>query len=50
MERGDGHLAPYAVDCERHDNGEKTSKGDSPGPRRIPTVAAVSMTAAALAR
>ena len=30
MERGDGHLAPYAVDCERHDNGEKTSKGDSP--------------------
>ena len=30
MERGDGHLAPYAVDCERHDNGETTSKGDSP--------------------
>jgi hypothetical protein len=30
MERGDGHLAPYAVDCERHDNGEKTSQGNSP--------------------
>ena len=30
MERGDGHLAPYAVDCERHDNGAQTSKGDSP--------------------
>jgi hypothetical protein len=30
MERGDGHLAPYAVDCERYDNGEKTSKGNSP--------------------
>jgi len=32
MERGDGHLAPYAVDCERYDNGEKTSKGESPAP------------------
>lgn len=30
MERGDGHLAPYAIDCERYDNGEKTSKGNSP--------------------
>jgi hypothetical protein len=30
MERGDGHLAPYAVDCERYDNGEQTSKGNSP--------------------
>jgi len=30
MERGDGHIAPYAVDCERYDNGEKTSKGESP--------------------
>lgn len=30
MERGDGHRAPYAVDCERYDNGEKTSKGESP--------------------
>lgn len=30
MEKGDGHLAPYAVDCERYDNGEKTSKGESP--------------------
>ncbi len=30
MERGDGHLAPYAVDCERYDNGEQTSKGESP--------------------
>ena len=34
MERGDGHLAPYAVDCERYDNGEKTSKGESPDPSR----------------
>ncbi len=31
MERGDGHLAPYAVDCERYDNGEQTSRGQSPG-------------------
>jgi len=30
MERGDGHLAPYAVDCERYDNGEQTSRGESP--------------------
>lgn len=30
MERGDGRIAPYAVDCERYDNGEKTSKGESP--------------------
>lgn len=30
MEKGDGHLAPYAVDCERYDNGEQTSKGPSP--------------------
>jgi hypothetical protein len=30
MERGDGHLAPYAVDCERYDNGEQTTKGKSP--------------------
>jgi hypothetical protein len=34
MERGDGHLAPYAVDCERYDNGEKTSRGESPDPSR----------------
>jgi hypothetical protein len=32
MERGDGHLAPYAVDCERYDNGEQTSRGSSPAP------------------
>jgi hypothetical protein len=32
MERGDGHAAPYAVDCERYDNGEKTSTGESPAP------------------
>ncbi|HUK02255.1 MAG TPA: hypothetical protein VLW26_08265 [Steroidobacteraceae bacterium] len=30
MERGDGHLAPFAVDCERYDNGEQTSRGASP--------------------
>jgi hypothetical protein len=30
MEKGDGHLAPYAVDCERYDNGEQTSRGNSP--------------------
>jgi hypothetical protein len=30
MEQGDGHIAPYAVDCERYDNGEQTSKGRSP--------------------
>ena len=30
MERGDGHAAPYAEDCERYDNGEKTTKGSSP--------------------
>jgi hypothetical protein len=32
MERGDGHAAPYAQDCERYDNGEQTSKGSSPAP------------------
>lgn len=31
MERGDGRLAPYATDCERYDNGEQTSRGESPG-------------------
>jgi len=30
MEKGDGHRAPYAVDRERYDNGEKTSSGESP--------------------
>jgi hypothetical protein len=30
MESGDGRRAPYAVDCERYDNGEKTSAGQSP--------------------
>lgn len=30
MEQGDGRRAPYAIDCERYDNGEKTSIGDSP--------------------
>jgi len=30
MERGDGHAAPYAQDCERYDNGEQTSRGRSP--------------------
>ncbi len=32
MERGDGRVAPYAVDCERWDNGRKTTSGRSPGP------------------
>jgi hypothetical protein len=32
MERGDGSLAPYAADCERYDNGRKTTSGPSPGP------------------
>jgi len=32
MEHGDGHLAPYAVDCERYDNGEQTTRGNSPAP------------------
>ncbi len=32
MEQGDGSLAPYAVDCERYDNGRKTTGGPSPGP------------------
>lgn len=32
MENGDGTLAPYAVDCERYDNGRKTTNGPSPGP------------------
>ncbi len=31
MEQGDGHLAPYAADCERYDNGLKTTEGGSPG-------------------
>jgi len=30
MERGDGRAAPYAEDCERYDNGEKTTRGNSP--------------------
>ena len=32
MEQGDGSLAPYAQDCERYDNGRKTTNGPSPGP------------------
>jgi hypothetical protein len=32
MENGDGSLAPYAQDCERYDNGRKTTNGPSPGP------------------
>ncbi|HEY5411962.1 MAG TPA: hypothetical protein VIJ94_14665 [Caulobacteraceae bacterium] len=32
MEKGDGSLAPYAADCERYDNGRKTTNGPSPGP------------------
>ncbi len=32
MEQGDGSLAPYAADCERYDNGRKTTSGPSPGP------------------
>ncbi|HEX4098615.1 MAG TPA: hypothetical protein VHX64_17950 [Caulobacteraceae bacterium] len=32
MENGDGTLAPYAADCERYDNGRKTTDGPSPGP------------------
>ena len=31
MERGEGDLAPYAQDCERYDNGRKTTNGPSPG-------------------
>ena len=31
MEQGDGKLAPYAADCERYDNGRKTTNGPSPG-------------------
>ena len=31
MENGDGSLAPYAADCERYDNGRKTTNGPSPG-------------------
>jgi len=32
MEQGNGRLAPYAVDCERYDNGRKTTQGPSPPP------------------
>ena len=32
MERGDGSRAPYAADCERYDNGRKTTSGPSSGP------------------
>src|SRR5690349_1807212 len=31
MEQGNGDLAPYAADCERYDNGRKTTNGPSPG-------------------
>ncbi len=31
MEQGNGDLAPYAQDCERFDNGRKTTNGPSPG-------------------
>jgi hypothetical protein len=31
MEQGNGNLAPYAADCERYDNGHKTTNGPSPG-------------------
>jgi hypothetical protein len=32
MEQGDGERAPYAADCERYDNGQKTT-GRPPAPR-----------------
>lgn len=32
MQHSDGSLAPYAVDCERYDNGMRTTHGRSPGP------------------
>ena len=32
MEQGDGKLAPYAADCERYDNGRKTTSGPPPAP------------------
>ena len=32
MEQGDGKLAPYAADCERYDNGRKTTSGPAPSP------------------
>ena len=31
MEQGNGDLAPYAADCERYDNGRRTTNGPSPG-------------------
>ncbi len=31
MQKGDGSLAPYAVDCERYDNGRRTTNGPAPG-------------------
>lgn len=31
MEQGNGDLAPYAADCERYDNGRKTTESPSPG-------------------
>jgi hypothetical protein len=31
MEQSNGDLAPYAQDCERYDNGRKTTNGPSPG-------------------
>jgi hypothetical protein len=31
MEQGNGDLAPYAQDCERYDNGRRTTNGPSPG-------------------
>ena len=47
MEQGDGDLAPYAADCERYDNGRKTTNGPSPGKAHANSVAPGEVPAAA---
>jgi len=48
MEQGNGDLAPYATDCERYDNGRKTTNGPSPGAKlNAPTAAGSDVAATA---
>jgi hypothetical protein len=49
MEQGNGDLAPYAADCERYDNGHKTTNGPSPGAHGVHNRARSSAPAAAAA-
>ncbi len=47
MEQGNGDVAPYAADCERYDNGRKTTNGPSPGRQDVNSAAPGEVSAAA---